>query len=67
MYSLYYCSIFTEMYIYCTCSTVMKPVSPICSTIFNDYMNNDTVKLSVACVWVIYSYVSMVFHCTFLF
>jgi len=45
----------------------MKPVSPICSTIFNDYMNNDTVKLSVACVWVIYSYVSMVFHCTFLF
>jgi len=26
-----------------------------------------TVKLSVACVWVIYSYVSMVFHSKFAF
>lgn len=29
-YSLYYCSTFTEMYLlYCSCSTIMKPVSPI--------------------------------------
>jgi len=41
---------FTEMYSYCTCSIIMELVSPILFyNIYNDCMNNDTVKLSVAC------------------
>jgi len=45
----------------------MKPSITLCSTIFNGCMNNDTGKLSVACMWVIYGYVSMICHSKFVF
>jgi len=53
VYSLYYCSTFTEMYIYCTCSIIMKLVSPILFyNIYNDCVNNDTNYRLLVCVCV---------------